>query len=273
MLPQACCPLMRKTWGKPCMNTIRVSFSRMAIVAAFVSAAISPLPISAQQPPLFSTCAKSEQAPACSAIRGTRAEGWGAQSRGEVFAQHGMVTTSQPLAAQAGLQVLKQGGNAIDAAVATAAVLSVVEPMNVGVGGDLFAIVFIAKEHKLYALNASGMAPTGATPEHFAKLGYRANPANWGPGSGMPSGGILPVTVPGSVWGWDAVLKRFGTMSLKQVLAPAEAYAREGFPVSQRIASDWKLPPALPLEDCCTKLDSDSVATWYTAGRPAACRR
>jgi gamma-glutamyltranspeptidase/glutathione hydrolase len=250
------------------MKTSRVSLSRLTIGAVFVSAVVSSLPLLAQQSALFSTCTKSEQAPACGAIRGNRAEGWGAQSRGEVFAQHGMVTTSQPLAAQAGLQVLQHGGNAVDAAVATAAVLSVVEPMNVGVGGDLFAIIYIAKEHKLYALNASGMAPSGATPEHFAKLGYRANPANWGPGSGMPPGGILPVTVPGSVWGWEAVLKRFGTMSFKQVLAPAEAYAREGFPVSQRIASDWKLPPALPLEGCCTKLDPDSVAAWYTAGRP-----
>ena len=163
--------------------------------------------------------------------------------------------------------MLKQGGNAVDAAVATAAVLSVVEPMNVGIGGDLFAIVYIAKEHKLYALNASGMAPTGATPKHFAELGYRADPANWGPGSGMPSGGILPVTVPGSVWGWDAILKRFGTMDFQQVLAPAEAYAREGFPMSQRIAADWVLPPALPLMGCCTKLDPDSVATWYIDGK------
>src|SRR6185437_10525074 len=118
----------------------------------------------------------------------------------------------------------KKGGNAIDAAVATAAVLNVVEPMNVGVGGDLFAIVYVAREHRLYALNASGMAPSGATPARYASLGYRADPANWGPGSGMPSGGILTVTVPGAVWGWEAVLKRFGTMDFKQVLAPAEAY-------------------------------------------------
>ncbi len=179
-----------------------------------------------------------------------------------------MVAASQPLAAQAGVQILKQGGNAIDAAVATAAVLSVVEPMNVGVGGDLFVIVYIAREHKLYALNASGMAPTGATPERFAALGYHADPKNWGPGSGMPLGGILPVTVPGTVWGWEAVLKRFGTKGFKEVLAPAEAYAREGFPLSQRIAFDWTLPPALPLKACCTALDPDSVATWYVGGRP-----
>jgi gamma-glutamyltranspeptidase/glutathione hydrolase len=179
-----------------------------------------------------------------------------------------MVVTSQPLAAQAGLQILKAGGNAIDAAVATAATLSVVEPMNVGVGGDLFVIIYVAKERKLYSLNASGMAPSGATPEHFASLGYNADPTNWGPGSGMPQGGILTVTVPGTVWGWDEVLKRFGTMSFKETLASAESYAEEGFPVSERIANDWRLPYALPLAKCCSELDPDSVATWYVDGKP-----
>lgn len=224
----------------------------------------------AQTPPLLSACDGPANPPACSAVRGDRAEGWGGQSRAEVFAQHGMVTTSQPLAAQAGLQILKQGGNAIDAAVATAAVLNVVEPMNVGVGGDLFAIVYVAKEHKLYALNASGMAPSGAAPEHFASLGYKADPANWGPGSGMPPGGILSVTVPGSVWGWNALLARFGSISLRQALQPAVEYAQGGFPVSQRIAHDWRLPNALPLTHCCTALDPDSVAAWYIDGKPPA---
>ncbi len=98
-----------------------------------------------------------------------------------------MVATSQPLAAQAGLQVLMQGGNAIDAAVATAAVLNVAEPMMTGIGGDFFAIVYIAKENKLYALNASGMAPTGATIERMHSLGHDRDPNNPGPGSGMPS--------------------------------------------------------------------------------------
>ena len=90
-----------------------------------------------------------------------RKAGW-SQHRSEVMARNGIVATSQPLAAQAGLDILKKGGNAIDAAVATAAVLSVVEPMNVGPGGDLFAIIYIAKENKVYALNASGKAPSGA---------------------------------------------------------------------------------------------------------------
>lgn len=250
------------------MKTWRMSWRGTVATAALGLATTLVPPAIAQSSPPFSTCGKPAASPACNAVRGDRAEGWGAQSRGEVFAQHGMVATSQPLAAQAGLEVLKQGGNAIDAAVAAAAVLSVVEPMNVGVGGDLFAIIYVAKERKLYALNASGVAPTGATPERFAKLGYHADAANWGPGSGMPPGGILPVTVPGTIWGWDALLKRFGTLGFKQVLAPAEAYAREGFPVSQRIASDWEIPPAFPLKACCTLLDPDSIAAWYIDGRP-----
>ena len=140
-------------------------------------------------------------APYCSAVPGDRAQGWSSQHRSEVMARNGIVATSQPLAAEAGLEILRKGGNAIDAAVATAAVLSVVEPMNVGPAGDLFAIVYIAKENKVYALNASGMAPRGLTPAHLASLGYTRDSANWGPGSGMPDQGILPVTVPGYFFG------------------------------------------------------------------------
>ncbi|HTX55586.1 MAG TPA: gamma-glutamyltransferase family protein [Candidatus Acidoferrales bacterium] len=206
--------------------------------------------------------------PANSAVRGDRAEGWLAQSRSPVLARNGMVATSQPLAAEAGLRVLMEGGNAVDAAVATAATLNVVEPMMVGMAGDIFCIIYIAKDHKYYALNASGEAPSGATIARFNELGYRFDPKNWGPGSGMPRGGILDVTVPGSVWGWNAVLQRFGMMRFDKVLAPAIAYAEQGYPVSERIAHDWKLPPALPLRGCCTQLDPDSVRTWYINGAP-----
>jgi gamma-glutamyltranspeptidase/glutathione hydrolase len=210
----------------------------------------------------------AQHPPYVAAVRGDRAEGWLPQSRSEVMAPHGMVVASQPLAAQAGLRILQQGGNAIDAAVATAAVLNVVEPMMVGVGGDLFTLIYSAKAHKLFVLNASGMAPGGATLAHFNELGYHAAASNWGPGSGMPPGGILPVTVPGTVWGWDAVLKRFGTMTFKDVLQPAIDYASNGFPISERIASDWTLPKAMPLRGCCTQLDPDSVKTWYVGGKP-----
>jgi gamma-glutamyltranspeptidase/glutathione hydrolase len=138
----------------------------------------------------------------------------------------------------------------------------------VGVGGDLFAMIYIAKEKKIYVLNASGTAPTGATVARFNSLGYRWNPKNWGPSSGMPENGILPVTVPGAVWGWQAVLKRFGRLTFKEVLEPAVEYAEQGYPVSERIARDWRLPNALPLKKCCTEPDPDSVRTWYVNGQP-----
>lgn len=213
-------------------------------------------------------CGSEPQPVYCSAVRGVRSEGWPAQSRSEVMAQHGMVVTSQPLAAQAGLRVLMRGGNAIDAAVATAAVLNVTEPMMVGMGGDLFAVIYIAKDKKIYVLNASGTAPSGATLAHFNTLGYRWNPKNWGPTSGMPAGGILAVTVPGAAWGWQAALKRFGKLSFKEVLEPAAEYAEQGFPVSERIAHDWQMPNAMPLEKCCSEADPDSIKTWYVNGQP-----
>jgi len=222
----------------------------------------------AQAPAAGTVCGAAPQPAFCSAVRGVRAEGWPAQSRSEVMVQHGMVVTSQPLAAQAGLQVLLRGGNAIDAAVATAAVLSVVEPMMVGVGGDVFAVIYVAKERKIYVLNSSGTAPSGATVAHFNSLGYHWNPKNWGPTSGMPLAGILPVTVPGAVWGWQAALKRFGKLTFKEVLEPAAGYAEKGFPVSERIARDWQLPNALPLKNCCTEPDPESVKTWYVDGQP-----
>src|SRR6516165_2507197 len=221
----------------------------------------------AQTIPQLSVCIGNEKPAACNAARGDRADGWRAQSRSEVMAPHGMVATSQPLAAQAGLQMMLRGGNAIDAAVAAAAVLNLVEPMMTGVAGDLFAVIYVAKEKKLYVLNASGTAVSGATVERFASLGYRADPANWGPGSGMPVFGILAVTVPGSAWGWEEVLKRFGRLTFKEVLQPAIDYAENGFPVSERIANDWRLPNALPLRACCSSRDPDSVAAWYINGK------
>ena len=243
------------------------SISRLVFVAIIAS---SPLAI-AQSP--IQSCSATVKPAWCSAVEGDRAEGWLPQHRSEVMARNGMVTTSQPLAAQAGLDILKKGGNAIDAAVATSAVLSLMEPMNVGVAGDLFAIVYVAKENKLYTLNASGKAPSGQTLARMNSLGYSWNPKNWGPGSGMPAGGILSVTVPGTVWGWGEVLHRFGTMTFKETLQPAIDYAEIGFPVSERIANDWRLPRGLPPvpgnpSGCCTQIDSDSIATWYISGQP-----
>lgn len=223
----------------------------------------------AQAPPV-QICTKTAMVPACQAVRGDRSEGWPQQSRSEVMARNGIVSTVQPLAAQAGLRILQQGGNAIDAAVATAAALSVTYPANVGVGGDLFALIYVAKEKKVYQLNASGIAPSGLTLAHMNSLGYKFNPANFGPGSGMPSGGILTVTVPGAVWGWQEVLTRFGTKSFKDVLQPAIDYAEQGFPVTEEIQSGWHMKNALPLMGCCTQVDPDSVKTFYINGVPPA---
>jgi len=220
------------------------------------------------------TCSSAKDAvnpPYCKAVRGDRAEGWLAQGRSEVMARNGMVTTSQPLAAETGLQILRQGGNAVDAAVAMAAVLNLVEPMNVGLAGDMFAIVYSAKDHKLHVLNASGMAASGQTLAFMNAHGYKYDPRNIGPGSGMAHG-VLSVTVPGAAWGWGEILDKYGTMKFKQVLEPAARYAEQGIPISQRIAFDWHLPRAVnanhaQLENCCTELDPDSVATWYIDGK------
>lgn len=221
------------------------------------------------QAPVVQICSGSE--PACQAVRGDRSEGWLPQTRSEVMARNGIVTTVQPLAAQAGLRILQQGGNAIDAAVAAAAALNVSYPANTGIAGDLFAMIYVAKEKKVYQLNASGIAPTGLTLSHMSSLGYKANPTNFGPGSGMPPGGILTVTVPGSLWGWEEVLTRFGTKTFKDVLQPAIDYADQGFPITEEIASGWRMKNALPLAGCCTRPDPDSVKTFYVNGnRPPA---
>jgi len=167
---------------------------------------------------------------AFAAVRGDRASGFLPQTRSEVVARNGVVAASQPLAAQAGLQILKSGGNAFDAAVATAAVLNLVEPESTGMGGDVFVLAWVAKEKKLIALNGSGRAPSGATPAHMAERGFTKE---------MPSHGIDSATVPGAVDGWDALLKRAGTMTFKQVLEPAAVLAEQGFGVSERIRNDW----------------------------------
>jgi gamma-glutamyltranspeptidase/glutathione hydrolase len=246
---------------------------RFLPAAAAAAIALGSAMLAAQSPATPVTNCNDTPKPAwCSGVAGDRSQGWLAQRRSEVMARNGMVATSQPLAAQAGLEVLKRGGNAIDAAVATAAVLSVVEPMNVGPAGDLFAIVYVARENKLYALNASGKAPSGLTLAHMNGLGYQWDAKDWGPGSGMPIRGILTVTVPGAVWGWEEVLRRFGTMTFKETLQPAIDYAEQGFPVSERIAYDWRLPASIgPVASdarrCCTQRDPDAVATWYVNGR------
>src|ERR1051325_11404674 len=242
-------------------------------VALLTIVVVSPLLLA--QTSLTRMCGEAgktqgDSAPYCSAVRGDRSEGWLQQTRSEVMVRNGVVSVSAPPAAQAGLRILQQGGNAIDAAVATAAMLNVVFPQNVGIGGDLFALIYGAKEKKVYQVNASGIAPAGLTLERMNSLGYKVNPANFGPGSGMPPGGILTVTVPGSLWGWQEVLTRFGTKTFKDVLQPAIDYADQGFPVTEEIASGWRMKNALPLKGCCTQVDPDSEKTFYIDGnRPA----
>jgi gamma-glutamyltranspeptidase / glutathione hydrolase len=141
----------------------------------------------------------------------------------------GIVAASQPLAANAGVQILERGGNAIDAAIAANATMGLVEPAMNGVGGDLFAIVYEAKTHKLYGLNSGGWAPTGLTPAFLAAKGITR----------MPNAGIYAVTVPGAVAGWDALRTRFGTKPFSELLAPAIWYADHGFPVTEVIAAEW----------------------------------
>lgn len=173
-------------------------------------------------------------------------------SRSEVVAPHGMVAASQPLAAQVGLDVLKAGGNAVDAAVAVNTVLGLVEPHMNGVGGDLFALVWDAGTEKLYGLNATGRAPYQISRETLVRQGHTR----------MPGSGPLTWTVPGAVDGWHELLERFGTLDLAEVLAPAIAYARDGFPVSEIIQRQWAAA-ALALSQW-----PDSAATYLPDGRP-----
>ena len=243
------------------MNPCRKRFSCLSLLALVLGSGFA----FAQSSPVR-MCTTTPTPAWCNAVRGDRSEGWLPQTRSEVMARNGLVTTVQPLAAQAGLQILKQGGNAIDAAVATAAVLNLVYPANTGIAGDLFTMIYIAKENKVYQLNASGIAPSGLTLAHMNSLGYKANPARFGPGSGMPSGGILTVTVPGSIWGWQEVLDKFGTKTFKEVLQPAIDYADNGFPITEEIADGWRMKNALPLVGCCTQVDPDSVNTFYIHG-------
>ena len=173
--------------------------------------------------------------------------------RSVVMSRHGMVGASQPLAAQAGLRILLAGGNAADAAVAVAAALNVVEPMSTGIGGDAFALVYDAASRSVSALNGSGRAPRAISPQVFAERGLDS----------IPSDGMLPVTVPGTVDAWAALLERHGTLSLAQVLAPAIEYAEHGFPVSEIIAASWWR--------ATTRLQAhpDSARTYLVDGRRA----
>ncbi len=155
-----------------------------------------------------------------------RVAGRALASRSEVIAPHGMAATSQPLATQIALDILKAGGSAVDAAIAANAALGLMEPTGSGIGGDLFAIVWDAEKKELTGLNASGRAPQAMTLQYFRDNGIEK----------IPPFGPLPVSVPGAVDGWFELHDRYGRLSMTEILAPAIAYAKEGFPVSEVIA-------------------------------------
>ncbi len=178
----------------------------------------------------------------------------GKSGRSETIAPSGMVCACHPLAVQAGLEVLRSGGNAIDAAIAVNAVLGVVEPMSNGIGGDLFAIVYEAKTGKLHGLNASGRAPALATREYFASKGMKSIPAT----------GPLSWSVPGCVDGWETLRARFGTKSFAELMAPAIHYADKGAPVPEVIAGYWKASENRMMRD------PGSKAVFFPEGRSPA---
>ena len=152
-------------------------------------------------------------------------------TRSEVISQNGMVATSHPLASQIGIDILKEGGNAIDAAIAANAALGLMEPTGNGIGGDLFAIVWIEKEKKLYGLNASGRSPENLTLEYFKENNFKSIPA-YGP---------LPVSVPGCVDGWFELHNKFGKIKMRDILSPTIKYAEDGFPVTELVSYYMKV--------------------------------
>lgn len=162
-------------------------------------------------------------------VAGDRISGDPVATRSEVIAQHGMAATSHPLATQIALDMLKAGGNAIDAAIAANAALGLMEPTGNGIGGDLFAIVWDQQSQQVYGLNASGRSPQSLTLDYFQQQGYDK----------IPSHGPLPVSVPGTVDGWFELHQRFGKLPMSDLLAPSIRYAEEGFPLTELIAYYW----------------------------------
>ncbi len=175
----------------------------------------------------------------------------GCSGRSVVHSRHGMIATSQPLAVQAGLDMLRRGGNAVDAAIAANAVLGVVEPMSCGVGGDLFAIVWEARSGKLFGLNAAGRSPYRATVEEMRRRGLTE----------IPLAGPLSWSVPGAVDGWEALRARFGSKPLAELLEPAVAIAEEGFPVGEVTSWMWQA------SETELAANPDSARTYLPPGR------
>jgi gamma-glutamyltranspeptidase/glutathione hydrolase len=203
------------------------------LLAAVAAATVYTARGTAQSPHPFGTPTSDAPTPGATikAVQGSRAQGWLGQGRSEVLARHGIVATSDPLAAEAGLEILRQGGNAIDAAVATGAVLDVTSQNDTGIGGDLFALVWSAQERKLYALNSAGSAPAGWTPRFFShQLGVKT----------VPSSGVNAATVPGAISGYGALLDRFGTLTFKETFERAARIAEEGWGQAERRHADLR---------------------------------
>src|ERR1700745_2293282 len=160
-------------------------------------------------------------------------------TRSEVLARHGIVCTSVPAATEVGVDVLKRGGSAMDAAIAANATLGLMEPVSNGIGGDLFTIVYSAKENKLYGINGSGRSPLGLSYDQMKTELTKLNRKT------IPPRGMLPISVPGTVDAWAELHKKFGKLKFADDLAPAIHYAEEGFPVTELIAFYWHFGPEL----------------------------
>jgi gamma-glutamyltranspeptidase / glutathione hydrolase len=230
---------------------VRHSFGPGTFVAA-VSIVLGAASATMQSPNAFGVPSPDRPTPGSTieAVPGSRAQGWLSQGRSEVLARHGIVATSDPLAAQAGLDILRQGGNAIDAAVAAGAVLDVTSQNDTGIGGDLFALIWSAKDKKLSALNSAGWAPAAWTREFFTeklKVGS------------LPGSGVNATTIPGAISGYDAMLKRFGSLTFKETFERAARVAEEGWGQAERRHFDLSNAAA------ALRADPDSRRTFLVA--------
>lgn len=244
------------------VNTPTVQFTRRLLTRALlflgaVSLSAVSLSSHAQSPNAFGTPTAELHSPSANvtAVPGSRAQGWMLQGRSEVLARNGVVATSDPLASQAGLDILKDGGNAIDAAVAAAAVLDVTSPNDTSIAGDLFALIWIASEQKLYAINAAGPAPAGWTPEFFRDTLALER---------VPGTGVNGATVPGAIAGFEAMLERFGTLGFPETLERAAQIAEQGWGLTERRHADLLSSLAR------IRSDQDSVDTFLINNEPPA---
>ena len=230
---------------------VRTAVAGAALLVASVAVGVAQSP----NPFGLPSADKPQPGAGIAAAPGSRAQGWLTQGRSEVLARHGMVATSDPLASQAGLEILRNGGNAIDAAVAAAAVLDVTSQNDTGIGGDLFAIIWSAKDKKLYALNSAGWAPAGWTPDFFA---------NRLKATRVPGNGVNAATVPGAIAGYDAMLKRFGSVTFKEAFERAARIADEGWGLAERRHADLRNSVK------GLQADADSAQTFLEGGQAPA---